>query len=96
MNLLEIYNKMNWTWKGKQVPLKNLHDNQLDHIKSFVTKYKSNHYGYSSEGWIKAIDYLKKQREFESVKEAHKIIIDRRQAKVNRAVNNFFDALIKA
>lgn len=91
MNLLGIYNKMNWTWKGKQIPLEKLHDNQLNHIKNFVKKYKGNHYGYSSEGWLKAIDYIEKQRSKESIKELSESIYSNKREKVLNAVDNFLN-----
>jgi hypothetical protein len=91
MNLLQTYSNMMWTWKGKQIKLEDLAFNQLNHIKTFVRKYKSNHYGYSSEGWTKAIDYIIEQRNYNNVQELNKIIGLRRKQKINRVVNNFFN-----
>ena len=87
MNLLDIYNKMYWAWKGKQTPLKDLHENQLQHIKSFVKKYKSNHYGYTSEAWIKAIDCILTNRQKNDVIDLHNIVSARREKKLTKAMD---------
>jgi len=90
MNKLSIYNKMNWTWKGKQTPLKDLHENQLNHIKTFVKQYKGNHYGYSSNGWIDAIDCIISNRRSDNLQELHNIVSARRLKDVDKYIDKLF------
>lgn len=58
MKTLDMLGNAQWVWKGKHIPLKKLHDKQLQHIREFVGRNPGTWYALSSDFWSNEIKTL--------------------------------------
>lgn len=90
---LDQFGNYEWCWNGKKIKLKDLHDDQLDHLKIVLKKFKGECSGRSVKEWITAVETVSYSRSFAKNRELTKILQIKRQQKVSKAVDYFLNHL---
>ncbi len=62
MTRLHLAKQMKWKWKGQDITLEKLHNNQLNAVLTTLEKYPNNWWGHSRDSWSNAIKTVIKAR----------------------------------